>query len=270
MTTVVGSTAFGALLRDWRRHRRLTQLDLGLRADVSARHLSFLETGRSRPSRDMVLHLAEELDVPLRARNELMTAAGFAPAYTEHHLDDAELAQVRASLRRILTGHEPHPALLVDGSWNLLAANAALPVLTALVDEDLLTPPVNVMRLALHPRGFARHVVDLPPYAAHLVSRLRRQAERSARTGLLALLGEVTGYCRELGLDPHARPPGTDAASRIVLPLRLRHPRAGELALFSTVSVLGAPLDVTLDEVAIEAFFPADDRTAAFLRASCG
>lgn len=265
MTTVVGSTAFGALLRDWRRRRRLTQLDLGLRADVSARHLSFLETGRSRPSRDMVLHLAEELDVPLRARNELMTAAGFAPAYTEHDLDDAELAQVRASLRRILTGHEPHPALLVDGAWNLLAANAGLPVLTALVDPDLLTPPVNVMRLALHPRGFARHVVDLPEYAAHLVSRLRRQAERSARTGLLALLGEVTGYCRELGLDPHARP-----RDRVVLPLRLRHPRAGELALFSTVSVLGAPLDVTLDEVAIEAFFPADDRTAAFLRASCG
>lgn len=265
MTTVVGSTAFGTLLRDWRRRRRLTQLDLGLRADVSARHLSFLETGRSRPSRDMVLHLAEELDVPLRARNELMTAAGFAPAYTEHHLDDAELAQVRASLRRILTGHEPHPALLVDGSWNLLAANAGLPVLTALVDEDLLAPPVNVLRLALHPRGVARHVVDLPEYAAHLVSRLRRQAERSARTGLLALLGEVTGYCREMGLDPHARPRDT-----IVLPLRLRHPRAGELALFSTVSVLGAPLDVTLDEVAIEAFLPADDRTAAFLRASCG
>ena len=265
MTAVVGSTAFGALLRDWRRRRRLTQLDLGLRADVSARHLSFLETGRSRPSRDMVLHLAEELDVPLRARNELMTAAGFAPAYTEHDLDDAELAQVRGSLRRILTGHEPHPALLVDGAWNLLAANAGLPVLTALVDQDLLAPPVNVLRLALHPRGVAGHVVDLPEYAAHLVSRLRRQAERSARTGLLALLGEVTGYCRELGLDPHARP-----RDRIVLPLRLRHPRAGELALFSTVSVLGAPLDVTLDEVAIEAFFPADDRTAAFLRASCG
>ena len=270
MTTATTSSAFGALLRDWRQRRRLTQLDLGLQADVSARHLSFLETGRSRPSRDMVLHLAEELDVTLRARNELMTAAGYAPAYTEHHLDDAELADVRASLRRILTGHEPYPALLVDGAWDLLAANAALPVLTALVEEDLLAPPVNVMRLALHPRGFARHVVDLPEYAAHLVSRLRRQAERSARTGLLALVRELTGYCRELGLDPHAQPRGTGVASRIVLPLRLRHPRAGELALFSTVSVLGAPLDVTLDEVAIESFFPADDRTAAFLRASCG
>ena len=227
MTTATTSSAFGALLRDWRQRRRLTQLDLGLQADVSARHLSFLETGRSRPSREMVLHLAEELDVPLRARNELMTAAGFAPAYTEHHLDDAELTQVRASLRRILTGHEPYPALLVDGAWDLLAANAALPVLTALVEEDLLAPPVNVMRLALHPRGFARHVVDLPEYAAHLVSRLRRQAERSARTGLLALVRELTGYCRELGLDPHAQPRGTGVASRIVLPLRLRHPRAG-------------------------------------------
>lgn len=270
MTTVATTSTFGTLLRDWRRRRRLTQLDLGLQADVSARHLSFLETGRSRPSRDMVLHLAEELEVPLRARNELMTAAGFAPAYTEHGLDDGDLAEVRTSLRRILTGHEPYPAALVDGQWNLLAANAALPVLLEPVDPALLAPPVNVLRLALHPRGLARHVVDLPEYAAHLLSRVRRQAERSARTGLMALVTELTAHCRELGLDPHARPHGTGTAGRIVLPLRLRHPRAGELAFFSTVSVLGAPLDVTLDEVAIEAFFPADDHTAEFLRTSAG
>jgi transcriptional regulator with XRE-family HTH domain len=261
MTATVTASAFGALLRDWRQRRRLTQLDLGLAADVSPRHLSFLETGRSRPSREMVLHLAEELDVPLRARNELMTAAGFAPAYTEHGLDDAELAEVRASLRRILDGHEPYPALLVDGAWNLLAANGALSVLTELVDPALLEPPVNVLRVSLHPRGLARHVLDLPEYAAHLVSRVRRQAERSARTGLLALVNELVGYCREQGLDPNAQP-----RDRIVLPLRLRHPGAGELSLFSTVAVLGAPLDVTLDEVAIESFFPADERTAAFLR----
>lgn len=261
MTTAVTSSAFGSLLRDWRQRRRLTQLDLGLAADVSARHLSFLETGRSRPSREMVLHLAEELDVPLRARNELMTAAGFAPAYTEHGLDDAELAEVRTSLRRVLEGHEPYPALLVDGTWNLLAANGALSLLTDLVDPALLTSPVNVLRVSLHPRGLARHVLDLPEYAAHLVSRVRRQAERSARTGLLALTNELVGYCREQGLDPAVQP-----RDRIVLPLRLRHPSAGELSLFSTVAVLGAPLDVTLDEVAIESFFPADDRTAAFLR----
>ncbi|GAA3241790.1 helix-turn-helix transcriptional regulator [Pseudonocardia petroleophila] len=259
MTTATAS-AFGSLLRDWRQRRRLTQLDLGIAADVSARHLSFLETGRSRPSREMVLHLSEELDVPLRGRNELMIAAGYAPAYTHHGLDDAELSEVRGSLQRILDGHAPYPALLVDGAWNMLAANSAVGLLVDLVDPALLTPPVNVLRASLHPKGLARHVDDLEDYAAHLVSRVRRQAERSATTGLRALLGELVGYCRDQGLDPTAQP-----RDRIVLPLRLRHPD-GELTLFSTIAVLGAPLDVTLDEVAIESFFPADDATAAYLR----
>lgn len=259
--TIATATAFGSLLRDWRQRRRLTQLDLGLAADVSARHLSFLETGRSRPSREMVLHLSEQLDVPLRGRNELMTAAGFAPAYSQHGIDDDELAEVRTSLHRILTGHEPYPAVLVDGTWNLLGGNRALVLLTELVDPSLLEPPVNVLRVSLHPLGLARHLPDPQEYAAHVVSRLRRQADRAATTGLRALLGEMVGYCRALGLDPTAQP-----RDRIVLPLRLRHPDR-ELALFSTVSVLGAPLDVTLDEVAIESFFPADDATAAYLRA---
>src|ERR1700754_2760412 len=237
--TVTGS-AFGSLLRDWRQRRRLTQLELALQADVSARHLSFLETGRSRPSREMVLLLAEELDVPLRNRNEMMTVAGFAPAYTEHSLDDAELGEVHRSLRRILDGHQPYPAVLVD--------------------PELLAPPVNVLRVSLHPRGLAPYVVDLEEYAAHLVSRLRRQAERAAATGLRALLTELVGYCRDAGLDPNAHP-----RDRIVLPLRLRHPDQ-ELTLFSTVAVLGAPLDVTLDEIAIESFFPADEATAGYLR----
>ena len=262
--TVATGTAFGSLLREWRQRRRLTQLDLGLQADVSARHLSFLETGRSKPSRDMVLHLSEELDVPLRGRNELMMAAGFAPAYTEHALDDAELGDVQRSLRRILDGHEPFPAVLVDGSWNLVTANRAVALLTELVDPELLTPPVNVLRVSLHPRGLAPHVVDLEEYAAHLVSRLRRQAERAATTGLRALLNELVGYCRDAGIDPAAQP-----RDRIVLPLRLRHPDQ-ELTLFSTISVLGAPLDVTLEEVAIESFFPADDTTAAYLRKRFG
>jgi transcriptional regulator with XRE-family HTH domain len=252
-------TAFGSLLRDWRQRRRLTQLDLGLQAEVSARHLSFLETGRSKPSREMVLHLSEELDVPLRARNELMMAAGFAPAYTQHGLDDAELGEVQRSLRRILEGQAPYPAVLVDGSWNLLAANRAVALLTDLVDPELLAPPTNVMRVSLHPRGLAPHVVDLEEYAAHLVSRVRRQTERAASTRLRALLGELVGYCRDAGLDPTAQP-----RDRIVLPLRLRHPDQ-DLTLFSTVAVLGAPLDVTLEEVAIESFFPADDATAAYL-----
>lgn len=260
MTTATAS-AFGSLLRDWRQRRRLTQLDLGLAADVSARHLSFLETGRSRPSREMVLHLSEELDVPLRGRNELMIAAGYAPAYTHHGLDDDELSEVRGSLQRILDGHAPYPALLVDGAWNMLAGNAAVALLVDLVDPALLAPPVNVLRASLHPEGLAPYVVDLEDYAAHLVSRVRRQAERSATTGLRALLGELVGYCRDQGLDPTAQP-----RDRVVLPLRLRHPDQ-ELTLFSTVAVLGAPLDVTLDEVAIESFFPADDATASYLRA---
>lgn len=261
MTTATATaSAFGSLLRDWRQRRRLTQLDLGLAADVSPRHLSFLETGRSKPSRDMVLHLSEELDVPLRGRNELMIAAGYAPAYTQHALDDAEMTDVRASLQRILDAHSPYPAVLVDGMWNLLGANASAALLTELVDPEMLAPPVNILRLALHPRGLAPHVVDLEEYAAHLVSRLRRQAERSATTGLRALLNEAVGYCRDQGLDPTAQP-----RDRIVLPLRLRHPD-GELTFFSTVAVLGAPLDVTLDEVAIESFLPADAATAEYLR----
>lgn len=253
-------TAFGSLLRDWRRRRRLTQLDLGLAADVSARHLSFLETGRSRPSREMVLLLAGELDVPLRGRNELMIAAGYAPAYSQHGLDDPELGDVRRSLQRLLTAHEPYPAVLVDGNWTMLAANRAVALLTDLVDPRLLTPPVNVLRASLHPDGLLPHLVDPQEYAAHVVSRVRRQAERAASTGLRALLGELVGYCRDAGLDPGAQP-----SDRVVLTLRLRHPDR-ELALFSTVSVLGAPLDVTLDEVAVESFLPADGPTAEFLR----
>ncbi len=264
MTATLAASAFGPLLREWRQRRRLTQLDLGLAADVSARHLSFLETGRARPSREMVLHLSEELDVPLRARNELMIAAGFAPAYTEHGFEDDELAEVRRSLQLILTGHEPNPAVLVDGSWNLVAANRAAAVLVELVDPELLTGKANVLRASLHPRGLAPHVEDLAEYAAHLVSRLRRQAQRSATTGLRALLGELVGYCRDAGIDPTAQP-----RDRIVLPLRLRHPD-GPLAFFSTVSVLGAPLDVTLDEVAVETFFAADEATAAYLRRRFG
>ncbi|HXV94199.1 MAG TPA: helix-turn-helix transcriptional regulator [Pseudonocardia sp.] len=257
-------SAFGPLLRTWRQRRRLTQLDLGIQADVSARHISFLETGRSQPSREMVLHLSEELDVPLRARNELMVAAGYAPAYTEHRLEDVEMGGVRTSLQRLLDAHEPYPAVLVDGRWNLRAANRGLALFAELVDPELLAPPANVLRASMHPRGLAPHVTDLAEYAAHLLSRLRRQAARTADPALTDLLEELSGYARDLGLDPVAQPRDT-----IVLPLRLRT-GGRELALFSTVAVLGAPLDVTLDELAIETFLPADDETAAHLRARFG
>ena len=202
--------------------------------------------------------------MPLRGRNELMMAAGYAPAYTEHALDDAEMNEVQRSLNRILEAHAPYPAVLVDGSWNMVGANRAVALLTDLVDPQLLTPPVNVLRASLHPRGLAPHVIDLPEYAAHLVSRVRRQAERAATTGLRALLDELVGYCRDAGLDPMAQP-----RERIVLPLRVRHPDQ-ELTMFSTIAVLGAPLDVTLDEIAIESFFPADDATGAYLRKRFG
>ncbi|GEL16859.1 helix-turn-helix domain-containing protein [Pseudonocardia asaccharolytica] len=264
LTAPAPGSGFGALLRTWRQRRRITQLDLGIQADVSARHLSFLETGRSRPSREMVLHLAEELDVPLRGRNELLVAAGFAPAYTEHGLADAELGEVRGSLDRILDGHEPYPAVVVDGRWNLVAGNRAVALLTDLVDPRLLAPPLNVLRVSLHPDGLAPHVTDLAEYAAHLVSRLRRQVARAADPALAELLAELTGYLRDAGLDPAAQP-----RDRIVLPLRLCHPDQ-ELTLFSTVAVLGAPLDVTLEEIAIESFFPADDATARYLRTRFG
>jgi DNA-binding XRE family transcriptional regulator len=269
MTTATTSSAFGALLRDWRQRRRLTQLGLGLQADVSARHLSFLETGRSRPSRDMVLHLAEELDVPLRARNELMTAAATRPPTPS---------------TTSTTRSWPRCGRRCGGSSPATSPTRRC----SSTGRGTCSPPTPRCRCSprsstgpAHPAGqrhapgpaparVRRHVVDLPGYAAHLVSRLRRQAERLRPHRAARLVRELTAYCRELGLDPHAQPPGAGPSSRIVLPLRLRHPRAGELALFSTVSVLGAPLDVTLDEVAIESFFPADDRTAAFLRASCG
>ncbi|GAA1848375.1 helix-turn-helix transcriptional regulator [Pseudonocardia ailaonensis] len=260
--TMALETGFGGLLREWRQRRRLTQLDLGLAAEVSARHLSFLETGRSRPSRDMVLHLAEQLDVPLRTRNELLVAAGFAPAYTQHSLASSEMAEVHASLNRLLAAHDPFPAVLVDGQWDMIDANRAASVFVELVDPGLLAPPANVLRLSLHPRGLARYVDGLDEYAAHLVSRVRRQAERAADPALGALLDELTGYCRTLGLDPHAHPRNT-----VVLPLRLRHPGHpdGPLTFFSTVAVLGAPLDITLEEVAVESFFPADTTTSGYL-----
>lgn len=262
--TVPVETAFGGLLREWRQRRRLTQLDLGNKAEVSARHLSFLETGRSRPSREMVLHLSEELDLPLRARNELLVSAGFAPAYSQHSLHSSEMAEVHGSLNRLLAAHDPFPAVLVDGQWDMIDSNRAVAVFVELVDPGLLEPPANVLRLALHPRGLARYVEGLDEYAAHLVSRLRRQADRSADPALGALLDELVGHCRTLGLDPDAHP-----RNRVVLPLRLRHPD-GLLTFFSTVSVLGAPLDITLEEVAVESFFPADAPTADYLRRRFG
>jgi transcriptional regulator with XRE-family HTH domain len=264
MVAVPVRESFGDRLRDWRRRRHLSQLELAVSADVSARHLSFLETGRSRPSREMVLHLAEELEVPLRERNSMLVAAGFAPLYPERTLEEPDMRNVRAALDLVLAGHEPYPALVVDRWWNMVAANAAVGLFVELLDDELLAPPINVYRASLHPRGLAPHVTNLAEYAAHLIGRLRRQVALSGDPTLAALLEEVRGYP---GATDHVVE--LDTASRVVMPVRLRHPE-GELTMFSTITVFGTPVDVTLDELAIEAMYPGDEHTADVLRARAG
>lgn len=266
MTTVVndgtstgaGRPPVGELLRTWRRRRRLSQLEFSVRADISSRHLSFLETGRSAPSRDMVLHLAEELDLPLRERNRLLVAAGYAPTYPEAVLDAPRMATVRAAVRQVLRGHEPHPALAVDRSWQIVDGNAALAWLTEPVAPWLLAPPANALRISLHPEGLAPHIVNLAQWRAHILARLRRQVELSGDPALAELEDELRGYPGGR-TDPPVPAPGPE---QIVVPLRVR--RGGmELAFFSTTTTFGTPLDITVAELVIESFYPADAATAA-------
>jgi transcriptional regulator with XRE-family HTH domain len=249
----------GALLRQWRQHRRLSQMDLALDANISTRHLSFLETGRARPSRDMVLHLADQLALPLRERNRLLAAAGFAPLYAERPLGDPALAAARRAVELVLKGHEPYPALAVDRHWTLVAANAAVAPLLDGAAGFLLEPPVNVMRLALHPDGLAPRIANLAEWRAHLLERLRHQVAASADPVLADLADELRGY----PAPPGSRDPAPDYAG-VVVPLQLRT-GAGTLSLFSTTTVFGTPVDITLSELAVESFFPADEATAAAL-----
>jgi len=261
MSYVADRPSIGALLRDWRKRRHLSQLDLALDAGVSTRHLSFVETGRSRPSAELVMALAEQLDVPLRERNGLLLAAGFAPVYGQRDLEEPEMGPVREALERVLAGHEPYPALVVDRHWGLVAANRALGLLTATATPELLEPPVNVLRLALHPQGLAPHVANLPVWRAHLLDRLGRQAIVSGDPALAALHAELASY-------PAGEPgPAPDlAAGDIAVPLRLHH-EGGELSFISTVTTFGTAVDVTVSELSIEAFFPADAATERALRA---
>ena len=253
----------GNLLREWRQRRRLSQLDLALDADISTRHLSFLETGRSRPSREMILHLAERLDVPLRDRNVLLHAAGFATVFPERPLNDPALQTARRAIEQVLAGHEPYPALAVDRHWTLVAANQTTQRLMSGVAEALLDPPVNVLRVALHPDGLAPRTINLGEWRAHLLSRLRHQIDISADTALIRLLRELREY--PAPDDAHAEP---DSAS-VVVPLRMLADGV-ELAFFSTVTVFGTPVDITLSELALEAFYPADAATAEALRRMAG
>jgi transcriptional regulator with XRE-family HTH domain len=256
MSTAVAP--LGTLLRDWRQRRRLSQLDLSLEAGVSARHLSFLETGRSKPSREMVLHLSEQLDVPLRDRNSLLLAAGFAPAFEERPIDAPEMAPVREALDRVLTGHEPYPAVVVDRWWNLAAANRSIAMFTAVLPEHLLEPPLNVLRVSLHPDGMASRILNYGEWRAHLLDRLHRQVTLTADERLAALYEEINGYPGETA-EVHG--PGGE----IAVPLRW-DADGQELAFFSTIATFGTAVDITLAELSIEAFFPADEATVAYLR----
>jgi transcriptional regulator with XRE-family HTH domain len=249
----------GELLRAWRQRRNLSQLELALNAVVSARHLSFLETGRARPSREMVIRLAEELEVPLRERNALLLAAGYAPLYAERSLDSPEMSAVRQALDRFLRAHEPYPAVVVDRYHNLVAANDALDLLLDGVDPRLLEPPANALRVALHPRGMAPRTLNLAEWSGHLLRRVRREARITGDQRLVSLHEELAAYPGVQAAPEHAELDPGD----IVLPLKLLDVDGErELAFFSTLSTFGSAWEVTLSELAIEAFYPANARTA--------
>lgn len=248
----------GEQLRGWRQRRRLSQLDLAGLADISPRHLSFVETGRSVPSRAMLLRLSDRLDVPLRERNTLFIAAGYAPVYSERRIDDPSLDEARRAIDLVLRGHEPYPALAVDRHWNLQAANRALAPLLAGVAPELLVPPVNVLRLSLHPDGVAPRILNLGQWRAHLLHRLDRQVQATGDPVLQALQAELAAYPTPDHDD--APDPGW-----VVVPLRIRT-ELGDLSFLSTTTVFGTPVEVTLSELAIESFFPADAATGQILR----
>ena len=264
IVATVESHRVGTLLRDWRQRRRMSQMDLALEAGVSTRHLSFVETGRSRPSAEMVLHLADRLGVPLRERNELLLAAGFAPQYTSRSFEDPALREVRSAVSRVLAAHEPYPAIAVDRYWNLVASNEALSPFLEGVAAELLVPPVNTIRLALHPDGVAPRIVNLGEYRADLIERLDRAARLTGDPELAGLRDEMLGYP---GPEPPALSPSGPA---VAVGLRLAPPpgeNGPELSFFSTITTFGTAVDVTVSELALEAFFPADATTAEHLHA---
>src|SRR2546423_5714666 len=248
--------------REWRQRRRMSQLDLACEAEISTKHLSFLETGRAQPSRDMILHLAEQLDVPLRERNILLIAAGFAPVFPERPLADAALDPARQAVDLVLAGHEPYPALAIDGHWHMVAANRAISRLLDGVDPLLLRPPVNVLRLSLHPAGLAPRIANLSEWRAHLLARLRRQIDVTADPKLAELMRELREYPAGVA-DGSARAAAEPEPASVVVPFKLVTP-AGTLAFLSPTPAFGPPLDVTLSELALEAFFPGcGDRAGA-------
>ncbi|MGW4361023.1 helix-turn-helix domain-containing protein [Streptomyces californicus] len=284
MTTAPPDTEVGPLLREWRERRRISQLELALRADSSARHISFVETGRSRPSEDMVLRLAEALDVPVRERNALLVMAGYAPRYAQTPLDAPAMSALRESLDRLLTAYEPYPALVVDGVYGVVAANRGIALLLEGVAERLLVPPVNAMRLTLHPEGLAPRIVNLPEWRADLLAQMERQIALVRSPALRELYEEVAAYpvperpADTDRTDVPAGPGGSggsasadgraggERAAAFALPMRLEH-GGRVLSFVSSIATFNTPMDVTVAELAIETFLPADRETAAYLHA---
>lgn len=254
--------AIGDLLREWRQRRRLSQLDLACEAEISTRHLSFVETGRSLPSREMVLHLAERLDVPKRDRNVLLVAAGYAPIFPERSLQDPVLEGARKAVEIVLEAQKPYPAFALDRHWNIAASNAALPELYLGVASALLRPPINALRLSLHPEGLAPKIGNLAEWRAHLLARLRRQIDLTGDAELTELLGEVSKFPGGVSKAPLP----SEMQHAVVVPLQISV-QGSVLSFFSTTTIFGTPVDVTLSELALECFYPADDATAEAVHA---
>ena len=242
----------GELIRFWRTQRRLTQMELALDANLSTKHVSFVETGRSRPSRQLLVHLAQHLDLPIAERNRLLLAGGFAPPYLEQPYDGAVMQPLRESLSRLLEAHEPNPALIVDGLWNVIDANRAASLLWEGVDPELLEPPINMLRLGVHPGGLPRISSMTAACNAPLIHRLKRRSREDADPALARLIEEVEPY---LPGEP------SGAATQPVVSLKLQT-TVGEVELFTVIATLGAPLDVTAANLAIETFLPMDPRSA--------
>ncbi|WP_063730643.1 helix-turn-helix domain-containing protein [Streptomyces sp. RTd22] len=262
-TTTTAPPGVGALLRAWRDRRRFSQLELALRAGSSARHISFIETGRSRPSQEMVLRLADHLDVPVRERNALLIAAGYAPHYPERSVDDPSMSALREGMERLLTGYEPYPALVLDGTYEVLAANRGIQALLEGVADHLLTPPVNAMRITLHPDGLAPRIRNLREWRGHLLDQMDRQLALMRSAPLRELYDEVAGY-------PLPESGGRESATGgghapFALPMMIEH-GGRVLSFISTIATFNTPMDVTVSELAIETFLPADPETAAALK----
>ncbi|MBD0741595.1 helix-turn-helix domain-containing protein [Streptomyces sp. CBMA152] len=263
-TTAVIDTGVGPMLRGWREQRRISQLELALRADSSARHISFIETGRSRPSEEMILRLAEHLEVPVRERNALLLAAGYAPQFTETPLDDPSMDALRDGMERLLRGYEPFPALIVDGTYTVLAANRGIAMLLEGIPERLLAPPLNAMRLTLHPEGLAPRIRNIRQWRGHLLAQMERQIALMRSDALRSLYEEVAAHPVPDTADDDAP---DHALFPFALPLRVEH-RGTVLSFISTIATFNTPMDVTVSELAIETFLPADKETAAYLQSA--